>query len=411
MRERGRRRLALVGLGVRRVVGRATGVSPRRVALSVLAVAVAIGFVVTVSGIALGLASQSTVQSDAVDYWIVPEDGGTTTAVAVDGPKLGAVHETAASLSTDDRIDHATPVQMSLLPVQTPATEGEEYVLAVGVVPDENAARIAGLSTRPLQPADPHYADGQYDGPWTGEAVVSDAAAELLGVAEGDSIHPQTDEQSRSFTVTHVDGAGLSTGGGSVPVMLVHLSELQSLTGAEASDQANQILVRTDAPGVESRLARTYPRTTVVSKGDLSARRLGTSNLALAVGVAAFLVVFVIGVLFVATMMGLEITADRRQLAVLDAIGFSPWSRAQVILAETLSITVCGGCCGVLLGSGGIAVTNLLAEQYLPVPAVARFHPALIAYGIGIAILIGLFAAPYPVFLSHRTLGKEDLLQ
>ncbi len=46
--------------------------------LSVTGLAVAIVLLTTGSGIALGLGSQTAVQSDDVDYWVVPESGDVT---------------------------------------------------------------------------------------------------------------------------------------------------------------------------------------------------------------------------------------------------------------------------------------------------------------------------------------------
>jgi putative ABC transport system permease protein len=68
-----------------------------------------------------------------------------------------------------------------------------------------------------------------------------------------------------------------------------------------------------------------------------------------------------------------------------------------------------GGTVGVLLGIGGIALTNALSNQWLGVSDVAAFHPLMLGYGVGVAILIGLLATPYPVFLSRRLDFQEVL--
>ncbi|QLG63863.1 ABC transporter permease [Halorarum salinum] len=403
MPRRLRRRAALLALGVRRVVGRTLVVSPRRFLSSVLAVAIAVGFVVTVSGVALGLAAGSTVESPSVDYWIVPEDGGDgPTALPVGGSRLGEVHGTAARLNADDRIDHATPVLVAPLAVENPRTGEREYVVALGLVPAGDGTRVSGLSTDHLRPGDPHYADGGYDGDWTGEAVLNPAAAERLGVDAGDELRDGSGSGDRSLAVTAVDDGPGAVGGGMVPLALVHLSELQALTGADAGDQADQLLVRTDSRDVKPTLAAAYPRTKVVPSDGFSATAVAESERALAIGLAASLVALVVGVLFVATVMGLEVTADREQLAVLDAVGFSPASRGLVVLAETLAVAACGGVCGVLLGGAGIVATNAVAGHVLSVPSVARFHVALVGYGVGLAVLVGLLAAPYPLLLARR---------
>jgi putative ABC transport system permease protein len=179
------------------------------------------------------------------------------------------------------------------------------------------------------------------------------------------------------------------------------LAELQTITGVESGDQADQILVSTNDPSVRSDIERLYPGTDVVSRTGLAGRELSTSSLPLAMAVSSFLVALTVGVLFVATMMGLELTSNRRYIAMLGAVGFSTRSRSLVVFAETLSISVLGGVIGIGVGAGGIVALNRATRETVGV-AVARFEPLLLGYGLGVAVLIGVLAAPYPVWLSRR---------
>lgn len=393
---------ALVGVGIRRTVGRLRGGDARRVVITAVGVCLAVALMTTVTGVALGLASGSTVRSDDVNYWVVPEGGSASTiAVSVDGPQLGAVHSLTARLQADERVDYVTPVQMRIVRIR--AGEATDYVLAVGVIPDSENRTIAGVTTGGMTAGDPHYANGSFDGPWTGEAIVSDAAASLLEVNHGDRLDVAMGSANQSFTATRIQAGDLNSGVGPVPVMLVHLSELQSISGATGGDQADQLLVSTDSPAVKETLEGLYPRTQVIAKGGIGAGPVSTSSLPLAVAVAALLAALVIGTLFTATLMGLEMTADRTQLAVLEAIGYSTRSRAVLVTVETLSVTAVGGLAGVVLGAGGIVLVNAVSADLVGVATVARFHPLLLGYGLGVALLIGALAAPYPVWQSSRT--------
>src|SRR6056297_4205084 len=114
----GTRLRSLLGLAVARVRGRLR-IAPQRVLLSLAGVALAIGLMVAVSGVSLGLASESVVESDGVDYWIVPEQSNVESiAVSAGGLQLGNVHETSAEVARDDRVDYATPVLLELVPVR-----------------------------------------------------------------------------------------------------------------------------------------------------------------------------------------------------------------------------------------------------------------------------------------------------
>ncbi|WP_229663694.1 ABC transporter permease [Halobellus salinus] len=401
MRARVRRVVAVLGLGVRRLLGKLSTRESTRLLFSVTGVAVAIMLMTTVSGVAVGLASQSAVQSENVDYWVVPEGGSVDTiAVSTDGPKLGDTHRLAAELSRDERVSYATPVLLQVVPV--PSADGPQYVLFLGVVPPRNATpTIAGLPTARLTPGDPYYADGQYNGTWTGEVVVNPAAANILNVTSGSVVAPRGTD--RNFSVVGVSDEQFTTGVGVTPVALVHLSELQQVTGATGGDAADQLLVSTNSPGVQQRLEGVYPNTVVVTRSGIATQQVSTSSLPAAMGVAALLISLVVGVLFTATMMGLEITNDRQTLGTLTALGYSSRSLAVLVAAETVTLAVVGGVVGVGLGAVGIVAVNRLATSVFGVESLAVFEPGLLVYGLGVALLIGLLATPYPIWLSHRT--------
>lgn len=396
-----RRFISAFQLGIRRLLGKLTGGESTRLLLSVTGIAVAIMLLTTVSGVAVGLASQTAVQSDDVDYWIVPEDSDLQTiAVSTGGPQLGETHPLATELTADDRVTYATPVLLQVVPVTVET--GTEYILFVGVVPpDTLTPTISGLPTAPLTPGDPYYANGSYAGNWTGEMVINPATAELLNASTGDQIAVPGTAQPISIT-TVADGQ-LTTGVGSVPVALVHLSELQQMTRVTNSDAADQILVSTNVAGVKTDLDGRYPNTTVVTRTGIASQTVSTSSLPLAMAAAAFVTALVVGVLFTATMMGLEVSTDRTTLGTLTALGYSGRSLTVLVIAETLSLAVVGGILGVGLGGFATVGVNILARRIFGVESLAVFEPALFGYGLAVAFIIGLCAAPYPVWLSRQT--------
>lgn len=392
-----------VHLTVRRVM------ESRQIAFAVVGVALAIMLMVTVGGVALSLVSGATVHGEDVDYRIVPAESTVTSiAVPVGGPKLGGVHETAEGLSRDPRITYVTPVDLLVLPVSNPAAERQEYVVFLGVIPAEGAS-VAGLSLSALRPGDPHYANGTYEGEWTGEMVVSEPAGKLLDATPGTTLRVDgAGGSNRTFTVVNWQEPDLSSGAGALPIVVVHLAELQTVSGGNRADQADQILVRTDDPSVRADIGRLYPRTEVVASGDPAVGALSRSGLPLAVAVTALVTALTVGTLLVGTMMGLEVLDDRRSIATLAAVGFSERSRVLLVLLEVLVVAVLGGALGVVLGFGGISLTNATSEWYLGV-TVATADPRLAGAGLAVSLLIGLFAAAYPLWLSRRTAIVEVL--
>lgn len=395
------RRTGIVGLAIGRLRGRLVGPDAGRLRLCVIGVALAIALMIVLSGIALGLASQSTIQSEDVDYWITPEGGDTGSIVLPeDQASLGSVHEVTADLSADDRIDYASPVLIEPVRIVDPETGNDAYVIAVGVLPADDRT-ISEIPIGGLDRSYPYHNDGGYDGEWTGDTIVTDAAIEILGAENPQQLSAYGGGGEYELTVVDRSEATITSGAGDVPTIVLPLAELQTIVGVETADQADQILVSTTDPAVRGEIEGIYPGTNVVTRVGLAGDELTTSSLPLAMGVSSFVIAIAVGVLFVATMMGLELTSNRRFIATLDAIGYSNQSRSLLVFVETLTISAIGGIGGALLAAVGTPLLNRGIREWIGVEVV-QFEPVLLAYGVAVALLIGVLAAPYPVWLSRK---------
>ena len=400
--------VAVVGLGVRRVIGRLRGAAPGRMSVCIAGVAVAVALLVVVTGLSIGLANSSTVESEDIDYWIVPDDDGAgSVPLQSEGARLSQVHTVTAELNRDERVAYASPVVLQPLRLENPTTGDSEYVIAVGVIPSAEQRRIADMNVSALGAGYQYYADGAYNGPWSGEIVASPTVADRLALEQGDTIG--VGNSNRSLTLTHINDREMAAGFGEVPAVTMRLAELQAITGLDTADEADQIIVSTTNPAVESDLAGIYPRTTVVTRAGLTGVDATPTNLPLAMALAATLVAGGIGVAFVATMMGLELTAGRRELAVLSAVGFSERARAGVVVSETVTVAVIGGIVGVGLGAVATVGVNAGIAATLGVPSLATVTPTLVGYALVAAVVVGLCAAPYPLYLANRTNTLEEL--
>jgi putative ABC transport system permease protein len=376
------------------------------VCIAGVAVAVALLFVVT--GLSLGLAGSSTVESEDIDYWIVPDDDGAgSVPLQSEGARLSQVHTVTAELNDDERIAYASPVVLQPLRLENPTTGESEYVIAVGVIPSAEQRRIADMQISALGSSYQFYADGSYDGSWSGEMIASPSVAERLALHQGDTV--AVGNADRSLTLTAVNDREMAAGFGEVPAIAMRLAELQALTGLDTADEADQLLVSTTNPAVEADLQTVYPRTDVVSRAGLTGVDATPTNLPIAMALAATLVAGGIGIAFVATMMGLELTAGRRELAVLSAVGFSGRARAVVVVSETVTVAVLGGLCGVGLGILATVAVNAGVASVIGVPSLATITPTLVVYALAAAVAVGFCAAPYPLYLTTRTNTLEEL--
>lgn len=398
------RTAGLIVFAIRRTLGRLRGAERTQIGLSVAGVAIAITLMLLVTSVAVGLSASETVRANDADFAIIPA-GGSSAVTDVGRARLGQVHQVAASLTARDDIEHATAIRTEFVQVRTSngseSASEEVSLLVVGVSPTRENGIIAGLPTEDLDPMDPHYANGTYSGRFTGEMVLSEAAADRLAAREGTVVRPQTRESSnKSFSVVAVREprrAGL----GQLPVALVHLSELQNITGATAGDAGDQLFVESSSPGISSHLETVYPETIVVSRDDLFAGSDGRSSLPLAIAIAAFVVSLVVGTLFLITTMGFELAAESEERAVMRAVGISRTSRAVIVVMQAFVVAVAGGILGIGLWLAGIGIANSLSGVFAGIP-VATFRPILLGYGMGVSVLIGLLTVPYLLFSARR---------
>jgi putative ABC transport system permease protein len=403
IRNRVRRVVGFVSLSTRRLYVRATRTATRRTAATVAGVAVAIALLVIASGLAVGLATQTTIYSDDVDYWIVPEGGGDTSAlVAVDGPQFGEAHATTARIESLDGVQYATPVLTTVQYVEGPSDGAN--LLFVGIIPRNGMDSIAGVPAEGLT-VPTATALKEPNREWRGEVVLSASAATQLGI-ENTSATTTMQVDGSAFTVTRIAESGAAT---QLPIALVQLTDLQRLTGSDEFDTADQYLVSTTDPGVRSELEAIHAQSSVNTRADLTATQIAETDTALAIAIGAFLITFVVGSLFVVMTAGLELTTDAATVATLSAMGVSRRSQLTLAGGQTLFVTLLGGGLGAALGLGGLYLTNeIVARSVLSVP-VASTHPALLGYGVLASLVIGVITVPYVWYLIGQISAEEVL--
>ena len=389
----------VISVGVRQTISRATQTDQTRIRFSILGVVVVIALLVVVTGIGIGLATGTTVYDDDVDYWIVPEnDGERSSLLATDQPQFGSVHDTSDRIRAIDDVTFASPVLSDVNRLEVDGTS--EYILVIGVINQPGFETIADVSTAGLTDDDPYYADGEYNGDWTGEVVLSQSASNLLEVDAGDAV---TLAGNDSFTVTATDDGSRSAG--DMPTAVVQLSELQTLSGDAEHDQADQFIIGTNSPAVEDDLEGLYPQSEVLTRGELTASATMDSGLPFALALTAFVVAVSVGTLFVLTTTGLEVVADRRQLATLSALGMSTRSQLGLIGVQTLVVTGLGGLVGAIAGLGGIRLANYVAAETITTGPIAVSHLLFVPYGLVVGLLIGLLSLPVLLVLTRRVTG------
>ncbi|WP_408957478.1 ABC transporter permease [Natrinema sp. 74] len=400
----------LARLALARWWRRATRTTTGRTVSTIGVIALTVALLLVVTGVALALADGGVTGRNDAAVAVTPEESGTLSSVdGVEGPRLGATNERAAAIRDRDGIDHASPVLVETVRLRPP-NGNARTVRLVGVVPDGESRTVAGLSTAALERGDPHYANGSYDGPRTGEIVLSETAADRLGASSGDELTVSMGpgrSSGPSVTVTAVADDG--TGGATAPVALVHVSGLQSLSGAADGGLADRLLIWGESSAAQSAAADAYPAAAIEVAGTTDPSSLFDDGLAFATGVIALVVSVTICASFVATAMGMTVDEDRRTLAVLESVGVPTRGRLAIVAVSAGITTLVGALVGVALGAAGIVAVNAIAGATIAPGAVAQFHLVFVPYAIAVALFSGLIAVPYPLVVAVRTSVLEEV--
>lgn len=354
---------------------------------TVAGVALAVALVVVVSALAVGLSGPVAGIGGDETYWILPEaDGDRSPLVAADDPQFGDAHTTKEIIEDLEDVEAVTPLLLEILQVQT-ADGDPAYIAVAGIIPTADGSSPIGLETDSMTPGSPYVSDGQ----WTGEVILSEGAADQLDARTGDELSV-VGQEDHDFGVTAV---GTQTGDdlfGTTPVAFVHLGELQHVVGAGDADLADQFAVTGADPET---LENVYQQADVVSSSELALQQVAESDVAVALGLGGLAVGVIVGVLFLATALTLQIAGDRRRLWSMTALGVGRPARLWLFGGQALVLVGLGGVVGSLLGYVGIYATNAFGSAVMGTGGpVAVAHPIFLVYGVGVAVIIGILTLP-----------------
>lgn len=371
-------------------------------ALSAIAIAVAMTILMTSAGLGLE-AGTSALYVQEVDYWIVPRGSGVTDLITnSEQTMLGGVHRATEIILVYPDVNGASPVLTRVLYASDvggakSAEDTEDVgggmggrsvkaILGIGVIPGN--IDVAPVSSGGFTPGDPGD---------TNEAVINEKTARLLGVRTGDMIYTGESQASlQPFKVVNVvtlPEYSLS------PVIVLHLSELQEITGNHDGDRANEIIV---SGGDKKFLESVYPGEMVLSNTELTAYNIYSDKRILATTIAVVSVSVVICILFVSTTMIMSVNEKQREFAVMRAIGISDSTIIGIVLWESVILSLAGGCIGALLSVGGRALAGEIGQHLYETQVPMVMPPMLLVGGVCVAVVAGVLSGIFPAILSRK---------
>jgi putative ABC transport system permease protein len=366
-----------------------------RAALAVSGIAVAVVLVTLMTGLGYGMTQAGT---DALTYidqdlWATagPLQLAPGTVGGIQNSLLDA-HETQREI--ESRPEVASAEAMAFQSVYVSATT-DNFTTVVGVGVTGNGS---GVKLNAFERGDRHYANGSYDGPMTNAVILSRRTADRLGVSTGETVYvggTLASARRNAFTVVGVNQRFATFLG--APTAVLHLSELQTITGRTGSDRASMIGIRVRdgaAPAaVADDIERAHPTLRVRTQQQQFRAVFENQGAILASAATLVILALVVGIGLVANTLGLVVYQQRRELAALRAVGVRTRTLVGVVGAQGLVLSVLGATLGLAATPVAAAGINRIVERLVGFAALIKLPLWVFGVGTAVALAIGLVGA------------------
>ena len=393
--KRTRRTAGLVGLAHRQLAS-----DRARTLFAIAGVAFAVLSVTLLFGVGAGVVQtgETLLDNADADLWVSggPVEFQPGSVGGFQNPVVDA-HATADEMQTHDDVRLAIPFGLQTAYV---SADGEEFdTLVASGTPDSGPLRTydegGGFSG-----SDTHYADGDYDGEMTHEAVVSSTMAEHYDLSVGDTLYVGgtiSAAQRNEFEVVGISPTFEQFVGGQT--VTIRLSELQTLTGTTYDDRATLITVAledgADTDAVKAELEAAHPEFTVRTNEEQFRAVLERQVLVIAGGVSLVALAVLAGMVLSLNLFLSLIYQQREEFAIYRALGGSRSSTIAVAVIQATVIASAGCLLGLALSPplalaiDHVAVTLTGFEGLVQIPTEGYLVGAGVAFGFGLVGTVG----------------------
>lgn len=374
-----------------------------RTLLAVVGVAMAVVAIVLLAGAGVGVLETGERQFERADrdVWITGDAVGLTAAGG--GGFEATIHDAhplADEIADREDVRSASPMGFQTVYVGTDPAD-LDTVVASGVPGGGDAVSIDEGDG--FGGADTHYADGDYDGPKTGELLVDRRTAERYELSVGDRLHVGGSVATARATEYEVVGISETFAAFlGAPTVTLRLSELQTLTGASGTDAATMIAVTVEddaeVAAVADDLRAAYPEYAVRTDEEQLRAVLG-QQAAVLVGAGVLVGLAVLtGLALAITLFVLHVYQRREEYRTLGAIGISRRTVVGVVLAQGAILGVSGWLVGAALAVPSAHLLNALVTLVVGYEGLVVVPPWAVATGGVVAVVVGTLAAAIAVW-------------
>ena len=399
---------------------------PGRSIMTGAAVAISMALMVSMFSVSEGIvdSAEAPLLESREDLVIAPDQG------MVEG-----AHSLSADLAGWDEVEFATPALYHDLRITLPPREAGEdrrpkTVEAFGIIPGDFWSMMGKAERERFDEDhwftvfdDPHYDGGSYNGTFTGEVLLS-KNLRREGISEGDTLPVLglEDEEVNMTVVGFFDHEFSGLGYfGDISFALLHLAELQTLTGlavvgdggtgevVDLADGVSIALTKTavdqgDEGKVAGRIREEYPGYTedVYTKEDQLELIRQESRLAEMFYMAVGSVSMAIGLLFVATIMIVSVLERTREIGMLRAIGISRRTVFVQVLSESMVLVLLGALVGIAPGYYGAVWAAGQISEDIGIDLELGFDGLFVVKAMFWVLVMGALFAMYPAYTAVR---------
>jgi putative ABC transport system permease protein len=418
--------------------------------LTVVAIAISFSMLISMASVSLGIHESS------LERISNPPRDLVISSLGLD-PSINNAHEQVGRLESDrQNISDAMPLLTVLGRLGIPENDERENVTwnisdpreieiaervnigAVGLIPyttDDFRDKEGRLSVRSdvlemenwfSSGGDPFYSSG-YTGGWTGEMILDEVFMHRYGVEKGDLLYfldnsglPRSSFKIIGSVKTSLLGGGISSNilGG---IAVFRLGELQYATGyhhidtpqGPLEDLCTLIYVKLakgvegsdTQKAVENKLQERYPGLMVTTE-EVRLYRLEEEALILevfsfSVGVSTLF----IGLLFLSSIMLIDVDERKGELAIMKAIGISKRTIFLQVLTDSFILSGLGAVFGVILGIMGSRYVDLYLRNLYGVNVIFSYTtPSLILLML---IFLGVNVVIFSIVPAYRGMSQD----
>jgi putative ABC transport system permease protein len=307
--------------------------------------------------------------------------------------RISDVHQIRTQIQADPRVNMSTPL---LTEIVYAYKEGEDPKAVFGLGVDTGGPIVTISSGAPISTST-LYNGSTYDGPFTSEVLVDSRAAHLLGVEVGDTIFAGktiSDARNRQFKVVGISDS-LSTF--SINAMVIFpFPEFQLITGNHNHDSASMIIVRLNdvntAEQVKNDLQKRYPEYQVSTNRELLNNIIKQNGFFIVSASSIVILAIVMGTSLIILTMLLSLNERKKEIGILQVVGFSRLSIARNFGFEGFIISIIGGISGILLSVPVAGIINQIVKKMTGLDELLVLDNEIMLLGFSMAVIIGLLS-------------------